>query len=60
LFDLPQQALPTTKVLEAAVEDTEEVPMATQTQHQSTGAWMYIGMAALVVIVIAAMWFYAH
>jgi len=34
--------------------------MATEVQHPSTGAWTYIGIAALIVVVIAAVWFYAQ
>jgi hypothetical protein len=34
--------------------------MATEAQRASSDSWMYIGMAALIVIVIAAVWFYSR
>ena len=34
--------------------------MATQAQHPANGTWTYIGIAALIVIVVAAMWFYVR
>ena len=37
-----------------------QVSMATETQRTSSGTWTYIGIAALIVIVIAAVWFYAQ
>lgn len=34
--------------------------MATEAQRASNETWMYLGVAALIVIVIAAVWFYAR
>jgi len=34
--------------------------MATEVQQPASGTWTYISIAALIVIVIAAVWFYAQ